>query len=229
MPDLLRPPAVFSPEVTRGLVARFRLTSLLGRFDERSVWAAFMLVNGFLTIALLGAVAAVSRTPFVFPSLGPTAFLFFFQPTAPSATPRNALIGHAIGIACGYGALVLCGLQHAGPATQVGVTLPRVLAAALSFAATGSLMVLLRAAHPPAGATTLLISLGALTRPFHLLLIEVAVGVLVLQAIAINRLAGLDYPLWSRRTGGAVTPPSRAQASPAPSPPEPAPPARRTP
>src|SRR5512140_1573587 len=215
MPDRPRPLLLHAPDVTRGLVARLRLTSLLGRFDERLVWAAFMLVNGFVTIGILGLVAAVSRTPFVFPSLGPTAFLFFFNPSAPSATPRHAIVGHAVGILCGYGSLVLFGLQHAGPATQVGVTLPRVLAAALSFAATGSLMVVFRAAHPPAGATTLLISLGALTRPWHLVLIEGAVGVLVLQAIAINRLAGLDYPLWSRRPAGAATPPSRRRASPA--------------
>ncbi len=196
-------PAVLAPEVTRGLVRRLRLTHLLGRFDERVVWAAFMLVNGFVTIGLLGAIAALSGTPFVFPSLGPTAFLFFFSPSSPSATPRHAILGHAVGIACGYGALALFGLTHAGPATVVGVTPARVLAAALSFAATGALMVLLRAAHPPAGATTLLISLGALTRPTHLVLIELAVGVLAVQAIVINRLAGLDYPLWSRREAPA--------------------------
>jgi len=195
------PPAVLAPEVTRGLVRRLRLTHLLGRFDERLVWAAFMLVNGFVTIGLLGAVAALSRTPFVFPSLGPTAFLFFFSPSSPSATPRHAIIGHAIGIGCGYGALVLFGLTQAGPATVVGVTVARVFAAALSFSATGALMVLLRAAHPPAGATTLLIALGALTRPAHLAVIELAVGVLAVQAIVINRVAGLDYPLWSRREG----------------------------
>ncbi len=139
------------------------------------------------------------------------------------------MIGHAIGILCGYGSLVLFGLQHAGPATQVGVTLPRVLAAALSFALTGSLMVLLRATHPPAGATTLLVSLGALTRPWHLVLIEVAVGVLVLQAIAINRLAGLDYPLWSRRSEPGATPPPRAAASASAPAAPPAPPSRTTP
>ncbi len=210
--------AVLAPDVTRGLVRRLRLTHLLGRFDERIVWAAFMLVNGFLTIGLLGAVAALSGTPFVFPSLGPTAFLFFFSPSSPSATPRHAILGHAIGIACGYGSLVLFGLTQAGPATVVGVTPARVLAAALSFAATGALMVLLRAAHPPAGATTLLISLGALTQPAHLAIIEVAVAVLALQAIAINRLAGLDYPLWARRrsadpAAGVRTHPGGRQAT----------------
>ena len=73
-----------------------------------------MFLNGFITIALLAAVAMVSRTPFVFPSLGPTAFLFFFTPRAPAASPG-------------------------------------------------------------------------------------AVAILTLQAIVINRLAGIDYPLWALR------------------------------
>jgi CBS-domain-containing membrane protein len=81
-----------------------------------------------------------------------------------------------------------------------GVDGRRLLAAALSLAATGALMILLKAAHPPAGATTLIISLGIVTCPFHLVIIEVAVALLALQAIGINRLAGIDYPLWARRT-----------------------------
>jgi CBS domain-containing membrane protein len=196
------PLTLFEPEVVRGIAARLRVTWLLQRFDERKVWAAFMFVNGFITIGLLSLVALATGTPFVFPSLGPTAFLFFFDPRAPSASPHHALIGHAIGIACGYGSLVLLGLQHSGSALALGVTGPRVLAAALSLAATGALMILLKAAHPPAGATTLIISLGAIARPLHLVLIEAALALLVLQAIVINRLAGLDYPLWLPRTSG---------------------------
>lgn len=56
-------------------------------------------------------------------------------------------------------------------------------------------MILFKAAHPPAGATTLIISRGIVTKPTYLLLIEVAVALLTVQAFAINRLAGLDYPL----------------------------------
>jgi CBS-domain-containing membrane protein len=187
------------PAVVRGLIDRLRLRSLLGRFPERPVWAAFMFVNGFVTIGILAAVAMVSRTPFVFPSLGPTAFLFFFTPTAPTASPRHTVYGHAIGIVCGYSALWLTGLHHAPPAMVTGVNPDRILAAALSLATTGALMILLKAAHPPAGATTLIVSLGIVTRPLHLLVIEVAVLLLVVQAVAINRLAGLDYPLGARR------------------------------
>ena len=179
------------------LLARLQIAHLLTRYAERPVWALFMFLNGFVTIALLAAVAMVSRTPFVFPSLGPTAFLFFFTPRLPAASPRNTLYGHAIGIACGWGALWLFGLHHAPPAMATGVSAARIGAAALSLSSTGALMILLRSAHPPAGATTLIISLGIVTTPFHLLVIEVAVGILTLQAIVINRLAGIDYPLWA--------------------------------
>lgn len=188
----------FEPQVARGLAERLRLTQLLGRYPERSVWAVFMFVNGFLTIAVLAGIAMISRSPFVFPSLGPTAFLFFFTPTLPAASPRNTLYGHGIGIVCGYGSLWLCGLAHAPPAILVGVDVYRMLAAALSLASTGALMILLKAAHPPAGATTLIISLGIVTKPLHLLIIEIAVALLTLQAIGINRLAGIDYPLWRK-------------------------------
>jgi CBS domain-containing membrane protein len=193
------PLEVLEPAAIRGIVDRLRLTRLLGRFPERPVWAAFMFVNGFVTVAILAGVAMLTGTPFVFPSVGPTAFLFFFSPTAPTASPRNTIIGHAIGIGCGYGALVVFGLEHALPAMATGVDVARIGAAALSLAATGSLMILFKAAHPPAGATTLIISLGIVTRPFHLAVIEVAVAVLTVQALVINRLAGLDYPLWARR------------------------------
>jgi CBS domain-containing membrane protein len=196
-----RPLVVQEPEVTRGLVARFQIARLVTRYQERHVWALFMFLNGFVTIALLAAVAMVSRTPFVFPSLGPTAFLFFFTPRAPAASPRHTIYGHAIGIGCGYAALWLFGLQYAPPAMTTGVSAARVGAAALSLASTGAVMILLKAAHPPAGATTLIISLGIVTRPFHLLVIEIAVGILTLQAIVINRLAGIDYPLWALRDG----------------------------
>jgi CBS-domain-containing membrane protein len=199
MPEERSRPKLFEPLVIRGIVQRLRLEWLLSRFDERKVWAAFMFVNGFITIELLAIVALVTGTPFVFPSLGPTAFLFFFDPRAPSASPHHAIVGHAIGIACGYCSLLLLHLEHSGSALALGMTWPRVLAASLSLASTGALMILLNAAHPPAGATTLIISLGAIVEPLHLLIIELALGLLVLQAIAINRLAGLDYPIWRPR------------------------------
>jgi CBS-domain-containing membrane protein len=147
----------------------------------------------------MAVVAVVTGSPFIFPSLGPTAFLFFYTPTAPTASPRNALIGHTIGVVAGYFSLVVTGLTMAGPAYAVGVTVPRVIAAALSLGLTSGLMVLLKAPHPPAGATTLIISLGILTQPRQLIILLLAVVMLTVQAFVINRLAGIDYPVWSPR------------------------------
>src|ERR1051326_57882 len=112
---------VLEPEVTRDLVSRLRPTQLLKRFPERPLWALFMFVNGFITIALLAAVAMISHTPFVFPSLGPTAILLFMTPLSPTASPRNTLYGHAIGILCGYASLRITGLEQAPAALIAGV------------------------------------------------------------------------------------------------------------
>lgn len=156
-------------------------------------------INSFATIALLAVLAMVWGVPLVFPSLGPTAFLLFASPELPSACPRNALCGHAIGILCGYGALWLTGLQHAPSAMLEGVTLARVAAAALSLASTGALMILFGVVHFPAGATTLIVSLGIITDPLHLLAIEAAVALIVVQAIAVHRWRRIAYPLWSSK------------------------------
>lgn len=197
-----RPLALFEPTQVHGLLGRLRMDWLLAHFPPRLVWSAFMFVNGFLSIALMSLAALTLKTSFIFPSLGPTAFLFFFNPEAPSASPRHTIYGHAIGIACGYGALWATGLQHAQWHPGTEVHLARVMAAALALASTGALMILLKAAHPPAGATTLIISLGIIIHPKSLVVIEVAVALLTIQAIVINRLAGLDYPLWARRVDG---------------------------
>jgi CBS domain-containing membrane protein len=183
-------------DILRGILRRGRLPWLLAHHSQVVVLALFSFINGCLSIGLMAALAALTGSPFVFPSLGPTAFLFFYTPTAPSASPRNTLIGHAVGASAGYLSLVVTGLTMAGPALSVGVTWPRVIAAALSLGLTAGVMVLLRAPHPPAGATTLIVSLGLLTRPWHLALLLGAVIVLTGQAVVINRLAGIPYPLW---------------------------------
>jgi hypothetical protein len=111
------------------------------------IWALFVFVNGFISIGILCGLAMVFQTPFIFPSLGATAFLVFFTPTTPVASPRNVLCGHAIGIACGYATLWVTGLQHAGPAIVTELGWMRILATALSLATTGALMIRLNASQ----------------------------------------------------------------------------------
>jgi CBS-domain-containing membrane protein len=161
------------------------------------IWALFMFINGFISIGILCGLAMLFRTPFIFPSLGAIAFLVFFTPTTPAASPRNTLCGNAIALVCGYAALWGTGLQHAGPAIVTEFGWARILAAAPSLATTGALMIRLNVPHPPAAATTLMVSLGLVSRPAYLVVLEVGVALLVAQAIIINRLTGVRYPFWA--------------------------------
>jgi CBS domain-containing membrane protein len=176
------------------------IPSLVARFPERLVWMVFVFVNGFVSIAILATLAMLSKAPFIFPSLGASAILMFYSPPLPTASPRSVVVGHAIGIVCGFAALVLTGLRNSPSAITMGIDGPRVIAVALSLAATGAFMVFFRVTHPPAGATALVISLGVFTSPYQLPVMELAVIVLTLQAIIVNRMAGVDYPIWTPRT-----------------------------
>jgi CBS domain-containing membrane protein len=184
-------------DILRGLFQHIRLPWLTQHYAQTPVLAIFSFINGCISIGLMSVLALITRSPFIFPSLGPTAFLFFYTPRAPSASPRNTLVGHTIGALAGYFSLMVTGLTTAGPAQSEGVTWPRVIAAALSLGLTAGLMVLCKSPHPPAGATTLIVSLGLMTHPWQLLLLLIAVILLTLQALAINRLAGIPYPLWN--------------------------------
>ena len=93
------------------LIERLRLSWLLAHLPPTFVWAAYIALNSFVTIALLTLLALLTRNPFVFPSLGPTAYLFFFSPQTESASPRNAVLGHAIGLICGFAAYWITGIR----------------------------------------------------------------------------------------------------------------------
>ncbi len=187
-----------------GLAQRARLSSLTERHSSTLVLGLFAFVNGVIAIGVMAFVALLTGEPFVFPSLGPTAFLLFYTPLLPAACPRNTVCGHAIGAFAGYLSLVVFGLTNDLPALSTGVTGARVGAAALSLGLTSGAMVWARVPHPPAGATTLIVSLGILREPDQLLVLMVAVVLLVVQGFVINRLAGITYPVWSPARPGAT-------------------------
>jgi CBS-domain-containing membrane protein len=182
-------------ELAHHFAARLRVPHAATRTP--AAVALFAFVTGTASIAVMALASWVTRQPLLFPSLGPTAFLTFYAPRSPMACPRNIIFGHLIGVVCGYLSLVLFGLRHAAPALARGIALPWVGAAALSLGLTAGLMILFRVAHPPACATTLIVSLGILPRPLELLTMLVAVGGLSLMGLAINRLAGVPFPVWS--------------------------------
>jgi CBS-domain-containing membrane protein len=186
-----------------GLARRARLPSLTSRHSSTFVLGLFAFVNGVIAIAVMAVAALATGEPFVFPSLGPTAFLLFYTPLLPAASPRNTLGGHLIGAGAGYLSLVVFGLTDAAPALASHVTAARVGAAAVSLGLTSGVMVWARVPHPPAGATTLIVSLGILRKPPQLAVLMLAVVLLVVQGFVINRLAGIDYPAWAPRKSAA--------------------------
>jgi CBS-domain-containing membrane protein len=144
--------------------------------------------------------------PLCFSITRPNCVSLLFSPLAEASSPRNTIFGHAIGLICDYAAFALTVASSPPFGMHPGVHGARVLAAALSLSATGALMALFRVSHPPAGATTLIVSLGIISQPRELVIIEVAVILLTAQALAINRLAGVPYPVWRKRNPAGIAP-----------------------
>lgn len=184
---------------------RLHLAALARHYNPRLITALYSLVNGGFTIGLLAGIAYLTGSPFIFPSLGATAFLLFSTPKSRSASPRNILLGHLTGATTGWASLAFFGLLDAPPALLAGVDGPRIGATALSLGATAALTLLLDAPHPPAGATTLIVSLGLMPHLWEILVLMAAVLLLTAQGFVINRLAGIDYPVWDAAGGDSIT------------------------
>lgn len=156
--------------------------------------AAYTALGAFVTMLLIGTAATVTRQPFIFPSLGPTALMIFAHPLRREAAPRHVLIGHALGAGSGYLALAITGLLDVPFSTTV--TVHRVLAAAIALGLTAALMMLARAEHAPAGATTLIVALGILPLLRDFVALMLAVTALTLVGLLINRCFRIAYPYW---------------------------------
>ncbi|MCE6999103.1 HPP family protein [Saccharothrix sp. S26] len=159
--------------------------------------------GALVSIAVPAALAVLTGQPLLFPSLGPTAYLLFATPTAASASPRNALAGHLIGVLAGAAGLAAFHLWHEPPALD-HLTWPRAGAAALALTLTCGGMAWSGMPHPPAGATTLIVALGVLRAPLHLAEIMLGVVLLIAVAVLVNRLTGVPCPLWRPRPPAAT-------------------------
>ncbi|WP_135822442.1 HPP family protein [Halostella litorea] len=118
-----------------------------------------------LLLVPLGAVAWATGEPFVFPSLGPSAYLLAKVRRGPTVAPHRVAGGHAVGVAAG-----LVSSRVVAPGTAMTGGFQPFSAATLGLAAAAALAVTLTAVgmqatdtnHPPACATTLIVSLGIL-------------------------------------------------------------------
>ncbi|WP_410766831.1 HPP family protein [Haloferax sp. DFSO60] len=132
--------------------------------------------------AVLGVLAWATGQPFIFPSLGPSAFVLAFETQREKVRPRRVIGGHLIGALAGFVAYSVLAsgvsLTAVPPALSIeGLRL--VLSGIVSVAVTGWGMLATDTVHPPACATTLIVSLGLLSSVAEVGVIVVSVGVLV--------------------------------------------------
>lgn len=117
--------------------------------------------GGFL-ILFAGIIGLIAGQPWLFPSLGPTAYLQVETPELKSAHFYNTVVGHYVGIAAGLIGIAIFSLWTSPPVLVSHQLLPAwVGAAAIVIFLIIIINMFLRYSHPPAAATTLLVSLGA--------------------------------------------------------------------
>lgn len=159
-----------------------------------SAWTA--LASAFL-VALAAVLAILLKPVFLFVSLGPIVFEQIERPLARASSPRSTIVGNAIALLVGYSALAIFGLQHHPSTVQEGVTIIRACAVVFAIGITAAMLVLLRASHPPASATALLVALGIFHRPLELLLVFATIVGVTILANLLNRAAGIPVPSWA--------------------------------
>lgn len=135
-----------------------------------------------LLFTLLGATAWLSGQPFIFPSLGPSAFILAFERRGDRVQPRRVVGGHLIGGVAG-----LLTWMALAMGISLVATPPPLSVAGLRLAASATLSVMLTSwgmlvtdtVHAPACATTLIVSLGLLSTPTQVAIIVTSVTMLV--------------------------------------------------
>jgi hypothetical protein len=156
-----------------------------------------------LLFTVLGALAWMSGQPFIFPSLGPSAFILAFDRRSERTRTYRIVGSHLIG---GIVGLLAWSLLASG--ISITATPPAFSADGLRLAASATLSIVLTSwamiatdtIHAPACATTLIVSLGLLSAPLQVAIIAVSVFILVEFHAAVllvfKRIVGDTHPLY---------------------------------
>lgn len=115
-------------------------------------------------IAAVGGAALLAGQPWLLPSLGPSAYMQAELSSHPASRAWNTVVGHAVALGAGFLAVLLVGAAS-DPAMLSADHLSgaRMAAAVIAIALTALSLMPLRASHPPAAATALLVALGSLS------------------------------------------------------------------
>ncbi|ELY58764.1 HPP family protein [Natronolimnohabitans innermongolicus] len=142
-------------------------------------------VNVFLHFVVLGAITLVTGQPFLFPSLGPSAYLMATGEQPRAEGGYHVIGGHAVAVVCGMIAYVLVGNEVSAyvvfdrPDIAFSWELVYLMASAtLAMMLTTTAMLLTKTNHAAACATTLIIALGLMGGVADAVIIVVAVAIL---------------------------------------------------
>lgn len=122
-----------------------------------AVWVP--VVSGALVL-VAGTMSLATKQPWLFAGLGPTVLLLASNPGHATARFHNIVVGHVTGLACAWLSLLLLGAATAPTLFGGPTPVVRVWASAFAVALTAAVQPSLRADHPPAAATALLVTLG---------------------------------------------------------------------
>lgn len=140
-------------------------------------------------LCLIGVAGTFAGIPMLTATLGPTAYLLFVQPGPRWDRLRGAAVGHAVAIVAGLAGLAAAGRWHIESAYLFRAnTISEAFAVAIALAITLLVLHLLRAHHPPAASTTVLVASG-LAGPGRLLLgLVLGLAALFLLQLALNEI-----------------------------------------
>ena len=183
---------------TRWLVLRSQLSvpARLSDMKEERIVSTVAAMEGGAAILMISLAAWLSGLPLLFPALGPSAFLLFTKPFSPASSPRAILLGHGVGIVCGWIVWAIISLLAGEPVSLAEPDLAVCASANLSFALTCLFLVRFSCPHAPACASALIVATGAMTGWSELLVMTGAVALLAGQGVVIHRLLGVNAPFW---------------------------------
>jgi CBS-domain-containing membrane protein len=149
-------PAASATAANLAMTAARRMLATTAMSD--SIWVP--LVSTILILAV-GSLSLATKQPWLFAALGPTVVLLAANPGHPTTRFHAIVVGHLVALCSAWIAVLLTG---AGESTSLlagsGVSVARVWASAFAIGIMTTVQPSLKAYHPPAAATVLLITLG---------------------------------------------------------------------
>ena len=123
-----------------------------------AIWVP--LVSAILILAV-GSLSLATRQPWLFAALGPTVVLLAANPGHPTTRFHAIVVGHLVALSSAWIAVLLMGANDSQSLLAgSGIAVARVWASAFAVAIMAAVQPSLKAYHPPAAATVLLVTLG---------------------------------------------------------------------